>query len=64
MIFAVSVALVMLECTRMSYLSPNAAKRLPVSSACSRPGRRRTQVGEGVWVVGREAGVAAKRART
>lgn len=38
MICAVSVALAMLEWIRTSYLSPNAAKRLPVNSACSRPG--------------------------
>lgn len=43
MIFAVSLALAMLEWIRMSYLSPNAAKRWPVNSACSRPGERTRQ---------------------
>lgn len=41
MMFAVSVALVMLEWMRTSYLSPNAANRFPVSSACSRPGSKK-----------------------
>lgn len=44
MICAVSVALAMLEWIRTSYLSPNAAKRLPVNSACSRPGSGDTKV--------------------
>lgn len=44
MMCAVSVALAMLEWTRTSYLSPNAANRLPVSSACSRPGSEDTTV--------------------
>lgn len=42
MIFAVSVALAMLEWIRTSYFSPNAANRLPVNSACSRPGSGNT----------------------
>lgn len=42
MIFAVSVALAMLEWTKTSYLSPNAANRWPVNSACSRPGSGNT----------------------
>lgn len=37
MMLAVSVALVMEECTRISYFSPKAASLCPVSSACSRP---------------------------
>lgn len=44
MMCAVSVALAMLEWTRTSYLSPNAANRLPVNSACSRPGSEDTTV--------------------
>lgn len=50
MILAVSVALAMLEWTRMSYLSPSAAKRSPVSSACSRPATRHTAAGQARWV--------------
>lgn len=35
--FAVSVALVMLEWINTSYFNPSAANLWPVSSACSRP---------------------------
>lgn len=57
----------MLEWTRMSYLSPNAAKRFPVSSACSRPGTRHTHTGWSGRLLGGQAGsgkaVPAERGR-